>query len=147
MCVKRIGELLIDQGSVSYEQLNKVLAIKKEESLDKKTFIGELLVELGFVKEEDIFQAFLSQYSIPYIPLSCYQANLEAVKIIPLELAKKHKVVAIDRIGNSLTVATTNPLNLEILEYIQKVSQLDIQTILSSSLEINKMIAHGYSQN
>ena len=78
---KQLGELLVERGIITHQQLDKALAVQKE----KGGLIGEILVELGFVKEEDIAQALTAQYGFPYLPLGNYEVNIETINIIPLE--------------------------------------------------------------
>ena len=75
---KQLGELLIEHGIINTDQLQKALMAQKE----KGGLIGELLVELGFAKEEDIAQAITVQYGFPYLPLSSYEINAEISALI-----------------------------------------------------------------
>ena len=68
---KQLGELLLERGLVNQAQLNKALETQK----DKGGLIGQILVALGFVKEEEIAQALTVQYGFPYLPLGNYEIN------------------------------------------------------------------------
>ncbi|MFA7283327.1 MAG: type II secretion system protein GspE, partial [Candidatus Omnitrophota bacterium] len=76
---KPLGELLLDRGIISQAQMEKGLEVQKE----KGGLIGEILVGLGFVKEEDIAQALTAQYGFPYLPLGNYDVDAEITGIIP----------------------------------------------------------------
>lgn len=137
---EQLGELLIAQGFINQSQLDKALAIQKE----RGGLIGEILVELGFCKEEDIAQALTAQYGFPYLPLSNYEINPEVLNIIPRRVAKQYLLVPIDKIGNNLTIAMSNPLNTQALEDIEMLSGCLVQVFVSTSSDIKKAIAKYY---
>ncbi len=137
---KQLGELLIERGIISDEQLAKALALQQ----DKGGLIGELLVELGFAKEEDIAQSLTAQYGFPYLPLSNYDINPEIVNIIPGRVARQYLLVPIDKIGNNLTLAMSNPLNVQAIEDVELLSGCSVQTFVSTSSDIKKAIEKYY---
>ncbi len=137
---KQLGELLIERSIISQHQLEKALSVQKE----KGGLIGELLVELGFAKEEDIAQALTAQYGFPYLPLSNYEINPNVINIIPGRVARQYLLVPIDRIGNNLTLAMSNPLNIQAVEDVELLSGCSVQTFVSTSSDIKKAIAKYY---
>lgn len=137
---KQLGELLIDRGIIDQKQLDKALLVKEE----KGGLIGEILVELGFAKEEDIAQALTAQYGFPYLPLSNYEINPEITNIIPGRVARQYLLIPIDKIGNNLTIAMSNPLNIQAVEDIELLSGCSVQTFVSTSSDIKKAIERYY---
>ena len=111
---KKLGELLIERGIVNQNQMDKALSIQKE----KGGLIGEILVELDYVQEEDIAQALTAEYGFPYLPLGNYEISPEIIEIIPSRVAKQYLLIPIDKIGNNLTIAMSNPLNVQAIEEI-----------------------------
>jgi type IV pilus assembly protein PilB len=139
---KQLGELLIERGLISREQLESALKMQKE----KGGLIGELLVELGFVQEEDVAQAITTQYGFPFLPLANYEINPEVIKIIPLRVARQYFVLPIDKIGNNLTVTMSNPLNVQAIEDVELLTGCSIQTFVSTSSDIREAIEKYYSE-
>ena len=137
---KQLGELLIERGMINEQQLTKALTVQK----DKGGLIGEILVELGFAKEEDIAQALTAQYGFPYLPLSNYDINSEIVNIVPGRVARQYLLVPIDKIGNNLTLAMSNPLNVQAIEDVELLSGCSVQTFVSTSSDIKKAIEKYY---
>lgn len=137
---KRLGELLIERGIIHQQQLDKALSIQKE----KGGLIGEILVELGYAREEDIAQALTAQYGFPYLPLDNYEINPEVANIIPGRVARQYMLVPIDKIGNNLTLAMSNPLNIQAIEDIELLSGCSVQTFVSTSSDIRRAIAKYY---
>jgi len=137
---KQLGELLIERGIINQRQLDKALAVQKE----RGGLIGEILVELGFTKEEDIAQALTAQYGFPYLPLGNYEINAEIANIIPVRVARQYLLVPIDKIGNNLTLAMSNPLNVQAIEDVELLSGCNIQTFVSTATDIKKAIEKYY---
>lgn len=136
----QLGELLIEQGLMDQSQLDNALKIQKE----KGGLIGEILVELGYAKEEDIAQALTAQYGFPYLPLSNYEINPEIINIIPARVARQYLLVPIDKIGNNLTIVMSNPLNIQAIEDIELLTNCNVQTFVSTSSDIKRVIEKYY---
>jgi len=139
---KELGQLLIERGLINQHQLEKGLALQKE----KGGLIGEILVGLGYVKEEDIAQALTAQYGFPYLPLANYEISSDSISIIPSRVARQYMLIPIDRIGNNLTLAMSNPLNLAAIEDIEMLTNCNVQTFVSTSTDIKKAIERYYKE-
>ena len=137
---KQLGELLMEHGVITQQQLDKALAVRKE----KGGLIGEILVELGFVKEEDIAQALTAQYGFPYLPLANYEINTEIIDIVPARVTRQYLLIPIDKIGNNLTLAMSNPLNIQAIEDVELLSGCNVQAFVSTSTDIKKAIEKYY---
>ena len=139
---KQLGELLIERGVINQSQLDKALTVQKE----KGGLIGEVLVELGFVKEEDITQALTVQYGFPYLPLSNYEINPEVINIIPSRVVRQYLFVPLDKVGNNLTVAMSNPLNEHAIEDVELLSGCNIQIFVSTLSDVKGAIEKYYKE-
>lgn len=139
---KQLGELLIERGVLNQRQLDKAMTVQKE----KGGLIGEILVELGFATEEDIAQALTAQYGFPYLPLGNYEINPEIANIIPSRVARQYLLIPIDRIGNNLTLAMSNPLNIQAIEDIELLTGCSVQTFVSTSSDIKRAIEKYYKE-
>lgn len=137
---KQLGELLLDRGIINQAQLDQALNVQK----NKGGLIGEILVELGFVKEDDIAQSLTAQYGFPYLPLGSYDVNADITSIIPGRVARQYLLVPIDKIGNNLTLAMSNPLNIQAIEDVELLSGCSVQTFVSTSSDIKRAIEKYY---
>ncbi|MFH0762414.1 MAG: hypothetical protein V1925_00810 [Candidatus Omnitrophota bacterium] len=137
---KQLGELLVDRGIINQEQLGKVLTAQKQEG----GLIGEILVKMGFVKEEDIAQALTAQYGFPYLPLSNYDIDQQVVNLIPGRVARQYLLIPIDKIGNNLTIAMSNPLNVHAIEDVELLSVCSVQAFVSTTSDIKRAIEKYY---
>lgn len=139
---KQLGELLIERGVITRSQLEKALQVQKE----KGGLIGQILVILDFAKEEEIAQALTVQYGFPYLPLDNYELNKEIVDIIPENVAKQYCLIAVDKIGDTLTMAMSNPLNVKAVEDIELLAKCKVQVFVSTSTDVNKAIDKFYAE-
>ena len=137
---KQLGELLIERGIITKSQLDKSLEVQKA----KGGLLGQILVVLGFTKEEEIAQALTVQYGFPYLPLENYELNKEVVCIIPENVARQYCLIAVDKIGDTLTVAMSNPLNVKAVEDIELVSNCNVQVFVSTMTDINNALSKFY---
>jgi len=137
---KQLGELLIERGIISQHQLDQALTVQKE----RGGLIGEVLVELGFAKEEDITQALTAQYGFPYLPLANYEINSEIIDIIPSRVARQYLLIPVDKVGNSLTLSMSNPLNVHAIEDVELLSGCSVQIFVSTLSDVKGAIEKYY---
>ena len=140
LVTKQLGELLIERGIITKAQLEEGLRVQRE----KGGLLGQVLVALGFTREEEIAQALTVQYGFPYLPLQNYELNKAVVKIIPENVARQYCLIALDKIGDTLTVAMSNPLNVRAVEDIELLTKCNVQVFVSTLTDINKAIDKFY---
>jgi type IV pilus assembly protein PilB len=136
-----LGEILMKRKSITKEQLDHALAAQKKEN----GFVGEILVKLGYLEERDIVVALVLQCGLPYIAVSKYTIDPQIVHLIPKEMAQQERVIALDRIGNVLSVVMTNPLNDDRKAKFEAMTQCRIATFISTKSEIEEAIARNYN--
>lgn len=142
MITKQLGELLIERGIITKEQLAKALGIQKEGG----GLIGQILVKLGFTTEEQIAQALTAQFGFPYLPLKNYEIGKEVIKLVPENVARQYCLIPVDRIGNALTIAMSNPLNVQAQEDIELITKCKVQIFVSTMTDINEAIGRCYEK-
>ncbi len=137
---KLLGELLIERRVITSDQLQEVLDIQKK----KGGLIGEILVEMGFAREEDIARALTAQYGFPYLPLENYEIDPEIIKLIPYDVAKQYLIIPVDRLGNNLSITLANPLSSEAVQKVEKITGLNLQVFVSTASDIRRAIDKYY---
>lgn len=142
---KHLGRILIEYGVINEEQLNKALTIYKDRNGEMPT--GKVLMELGYAKERDIILALNIQYRFPYLPIDNYNVNPDVLSLIPSHLARRHLLMPLDRIGRSLSIAMSNPLDAEVIAEIEAISKCCVQIFIATSSEILRAIDRCYSDN
>lgn len=139
----RIGELLVESGYLTNEQLQEALA-KQSENPGMK--LGDALLEFGYVSETQLAQALSVRLKVPFVDLTTTKVDIEAVKKIPEETAKKYCCVAYEKSSSRLTVATIDPINFYIFEELKVISGMEIHPVLATRSAINETINKAYSQ-
>jgi len=137
---KQLGELLLDRKIINEQQLQKALKVQKE----KGGLLGSILVLLGYASEEQIAQALTTQFGFPYLPLSNYEVDAQIVKLIPENVSMQYNLIAIDKMGNSLTVAMSDPLNVHAIEDVELITNCKVQVFVSTQTDIKEAIKRYY---
>jgi len=137
---KQLGELLLERKVISQGQLDVALKLQKE----KGGLIGQILVMLGFVKEEDIAQAITVQYGFPFLSLENYEISPEALTLVPENVARQYNLIPVDKIGGILTIAMSNPLNLQAVDDVEMITSCQIQIFVSTMSAISNAITKYY---
>lgn len=136
----RLGDALISEGLINEEQLMQALALQKKSG--KR--LGNVLVEMHLVTEQDIVQILSKQLRIPFIDLSNYLIDPVIAKLIPEHIAKRHFLIPINKVGNKLTVAMVDPLNIIAIDDIQLMTGLMVKPVVATQGDINKALQDAY---
>lgn len=141
MISKQLGELLLERKVIKEHELQKALAVQKEGG----GLLGNILVSLGYTTEEQIAQALTTQFGFPYLPLANYEVDPQIVKLIPESVAKQYCLIAIDKVGNSLTVAMSDPLNIHAIEDVELITNCKVQIFVSTQTDIKEAVNRYYT--
>jgi type IV pilus assembly protein PilB len=125
---KRIGELLVETGLLSEENLTRALS---EQRTERKK-LGDVIVSLGFATEEEIAQALSLQLGIPMVDLTHTPVEPQAIELIPERVARKHLIVPISLEGRDLNVAMADPLSFEAFEDVRFASGYTLKTSIAT---------------
>ena len=139
----RIGDVLLEYGYITQKQLEEALDYQKQ---NKGKRIGAVLIELGAITERQVLQALAQRLHLKLIDISTVTINIEAVGLIPQQLAEKYDMLAIDREDNVLTVAVNDPMNLYAIEDIRQLTGLQLQLLLTESKPLERAIRYYYSE-
>ena len=137
---KRIGELLIERKVIQPADLEKALAHQRKHG----GILGQILVELGLAPEDEIALALTAQYGFPYLPLDNYEIDRSLTELIPEHVAKRYCLIAVDQIGNALTLAMADPTNVQAIEDVEHMTKCVVQTFVSTASDIQKAIGRFY---
>lgn len=137
---KRIGEVLIEQGIITQEQLDE--ALKQQKSQGKK--VGEVLVSLGFISESKLIDILSAQIDVQHIILDGIKVSRELTTLLPEEMCKKYKIIPVYSNKNTITIAMTDPTDLRTIDHIKFVTGKDIDAVMSSEKQIMSAITRVY---
>src|SRR3954471_5110373 len=132
----RIGDLLIREGLISKEQLERALQEQKQNG----TRVGYNLVKLGFVPEIELTKTLAKQFKVPAVDLSKFAVDPKIAKLIPGEMALKHLVLPLKRDGRTLTVAMADPTNMGVVEDLKFITRYDIFPVIAGEFTIRNVL-------
>ncbi|GMV06948.1 MAG: pilus biosynthesis protein TapB [Gemmatimonadota bacterium] len=136
----RLGDLFVREGLITEQQLQEALA----ESKTGGTRIGYALVKLGFVAEEELTRMLAKQYRVPAVDLDKVTVDEKILKLIPSDVAHKHLVLPLRRVGRMLTVAMTNPTDFSAIDDLKFISKLDIEPVIVGEYTLRKHLENYY---
>src|SRR5918999_4200437 len=139
----RLGGLLLKEGLISREQLDKALLEGKQNG----TRLGYALVKLGYVQETDITKMLARQFRMPAVDLSRFEVDPRIAKLIPADLATKHLVLPLKRDGRTLTVAMADPSNMGVIDDLKFITRYDIQPVIAGEFTLRNHIEQHYESS
>jgi type IV pilus assembly protein PilB len=137
---ERLGDLLLREGLVTREQLEKALVEQRQNG----TRIGYNLIKLGFLNELDLTRMLARQYRMPAVDLSKFEVDPRITKLVPADLALKHLVLPLKRDGRTLTVAMADPTDLGILDDLKFITRYDIFPVIAGEYTLRSSIERYY---
>ena len=136
---KKLGEILVEEGLITEEQLETALKLQK----GKNKKIGKILIELGYINDVQVAECLTKQLSLPLVDCSEYTPSRELLELIPKETAEKKLIFPLELKGKTLHVAMANPLDWETIEDLSFETGLNISVAISSENNIlNAIEAH-----
>ena len=136
----KIGEFLLNDGKISQEQLDTALELQKKQPGK----LGSVLIRQSYITEEDIAQVLSKQFGYPSINLSKFDIGEKVLELIKPDMARKHIIMPVHRIGSILTLAMSDPSNLFVQEEIRFSTNLRIQAVISPESSILESIDKYY---
>ncbi len=141
----RIGDLLVQKGYITDDQLSKAL----EEQREKKMRLGEVLISLGYVTEEQFATVYCDQSGIEPIDLKEIKLNEELLQLVGEEIMRKQELMpfAYDEDNfNCIKVAMADPMNLGAMDDIQLITGMEVKPYYSSATAINVQLDKLYGK-
>jgi type IV pilus assembly protein PilB len=133
-------EILLANKLVTKEQLDHALEVQKSKGIS----LRKVLVQEKLVSEDELLSLLSSRLYIPTVHLAKFKFDQEIVKLIPEHTSRQYRVIAFSRIGNKLTVAMSDPLNIFAVDDLKVITGCDIDIVLSPEDEIDKAIEAQY---
>jgi type IV pilus assembly protein PilB len=137
----RTGEFLLREGLITEDQLRAAAKDAREHS----TRLGFSLVKTGAISESDLTRSLAKQYRVPAVDLDRVQIDPKLVKLFPNDLALKHNVLPIRRIGRMLTIAMADPTDAGAIDTIKFVTRCDIEPVIVGEVTLRKHLEQFYA--
>ncbi|MFS8500797.1 MAG: type II secretion system ATPase GspE [Caldicoprobacter sp.] len=137
---KRLGELLVEKGMITREQLKEALALQK--STGKK--LGEILISQNLISEAQMAEVLQEQLGISFVDLNKVTLEPKMAEYIPFMLAKRHTLIPIKEENGKLYIAMEDPLNFAAVDDVKRVSKMDVVPLISFGEAIKNAINRLY---
>jgi len=137
---KRLGEMLIEGGLLTEEQLNHAIANQKRTNLK----LGQFLVREGVVSGAQVVDQISKQLRVKKYTPDSYPVDMELARVIPVEMAQRYQVVPLKKTRYLLTVATTDPMDINALDVIEIYTNTEVETVICTDQEMNQLIGSLY---
>lgn len=131
-----LGEILISKGLVTREQIAQANASRQSAS-DR---LDRILLQLGFVAEEDLLKVLSEQFAIPVVDLSTQTIDGNLLKTMPAKLIHRRKIFPYAKRGQTLVMATSDPYDVHAIDELRAITGMSVEPVLASEREINGMI-------
>jgi len=137
---KSLGEMLVEQKFITHEQLGDVLKLQQEQG----GRLGDILVEQGLITAEELAQVISIQLNYPLIDLKRHMVHPDALRLIPEDMARKHTLIPLDVIGDSLVVVMAEPEDIQTVEDLKAQSEMRIEVAVGIPTDIEWAIDLNY---
>ncbi len=141
----RLGELLVEAGIITREQLDVALAEKKR----SRERLGKILVKLGFTTEGIIMDFLADQLGMEHVNLAEIEIqpfSLDVRREVLESIVRRHLAIPISREDNTLVVAMADPLDVFALDDIKRATNCKIKPVVASEEEIKEVIEKSYGK-
>ena len=139
---KRIGDILIESGLVTPEQIEFAISVKEP---DEK--LGDTLIRIGYVTENQVMEALEIQLGVKKITLNDYKLNESILRLISEEYARENLVVPVTFEEGKLVVAVADPLNYYVVDDLRLITGYNIKLVMAPKSEIETAISRYYGIN
>src|SRR5688572_21422455 len=138
----RIGDLLVREGHITAEQLRNALQDARKEN----TRIGYSLIKLGYIAESDLTRMLARQYRVPAVDLERVTVDPKIIKLVPADLAHKHLVLPLRRVGRTLTLAMANPIDVAAIDALKFASRHEIEPVVVGEYTLKAHLLKYYPE-
>src|SRR3989338_9144292 len=140
---KSLGAILMESSSLTEEQLQQGLAVQREKGIK----LGEALVQLKFLRTEDILKALSIQLGFPYEGhIEIEAIDPAVVELLPINFAKENEILPLKRDNGTLHVAMADPTNFYALDDLRLLYDCNIRPVIAGSYEIVNAINAVYNK-
>jgi type IV pilus assembly protein PilB len=136
----KLGEILLKENLITPEQLKQALEHQKVNG----GRLGNSLIKLGLLSDDEVTAVLSRQYGVPSINLSYFEVDTSVIKLIPMETAVKYQVLPLSRVGSSLTLAMVDPTNVFAMDDIKFMTGFNIEPVVASETAIAEAIKKQY---
>ncbi len=142
MAIRRIGQILVDLGFISEQQLELLL---EEQQQHKGELLGQIAIRMGLINDDQLAQALAEQFNLQVIQLNDVVVPPEVLNRITEPMAQLYKIVPVSFQDNTLTIAMCEPQKLSVIDELRSFLGYDIRPVVTTERQINRALERYYS--
>jgi len=139
----KLGEILVRENLISPQHLREALDYQREHG----GRLGFNLVKLGLISDDMITAVLSRQYGIPSVNLELFNIDANVISLIPQEVAQKHSVLPLSRVGATLTLAMVDPTNVFAMDDVKFMTGLNVEPVVVAEGSVQLAIAKYYGSS
>ena len=136
----KLGGILVRENLISPQHLREALDYQREHG----GRLGFNLVKLGLISDDMITAVLSRQYGIPSVNLDLFNIDPSVLSLIPQEVAQKHSVLPLSRVGATLTLAMVDPTNVFAMDDVKFMTGLNVEPVVVAEGSVQQAIAKYY---
>ena len=137
---QKIGDLLLQTGQITNEQLEEALAEQKK----SKERLGTVLVKKGFITEQRLIETLEFQLGVPHVILAKRKIDPDVLAMVPENIAKKYRVFPVEKQGKRLVLAVLDPTDVYALDELRLMLNQEIQPVIVTEEDLNQAFSYYY---
>jgi len=142
--VKTIKEKVLDalahSHGISKKDLDDAVVLQKEKGIG----LDRILIEKGFVSEQDLLSLLVKEFHIPTINLSKYKIDPSLKEMIPARIARQYHLIPISKLGKTITVALSDPFNIFAVDDLKTLTNKNVDVVISEESKIAQALDNYY---
>ncbi|MDB5342517.1 MAG: type secretory pathway, ATPase PulE/Tfp pilus assembly pathway, ATPase PilB [Schlesneria sp.] len=142
MAQRRLGQILVDLGYLTEDQLWDILEEQKQNGGE---IIGQVAVRMGMVSQDQVTEALAEQWGMPVVNLNETTIMPKVLEDVPQTMAELYKIMPLSKKDNVLTVAMADPQNIAALDDLRNMLNCDVRGAVSNAKDVEAAIARYYA--
>ncbi|MCA1036407.1 MULTISPECIES: GspE/PulE family protein [Bacillaceae] len=139
---RRLGDLLVDSGLISEEQLQQALTEKHKDQR-----IGDALLQRGYITEQQLIEVLEFQLGIPHVSLYRYPFDVKLFSMVPKDLAKRNLIIPLKKEGEKLFVAMADPMDFYTIDDLRLSTGFHVEAAIATKDDILRAINKYYDMD
>ncbi|MBU4375899.1 MAG: Flp pilus assembly complex ATPase component TadA [Candidatus Omnitrophica bacterium] len=140
---ERLNKILLEKGLITAEKLKEAIGMQRE----KGGKLSDILINNGLIDRKDLMVVLSEELGIPPINLSRYKIDPSLIQLVPRKFAYRYKMLPISRMGNLLTVAMADPLNIFAVDEIKTLTGFQIGILITTDKDMDEAIDQYYGES
>lgn len=140
---KKMGQILVEWGLITVEQLNA--AVEAQKGLPTPEALGDTLVNMGLISERDKVRCLAEQWGVPFVDLETYPVKPEVVRELSQEIARRYKAIPIDKPDGRVLLAMKEPNDVYAIDHIRLILGADVEPMMAAEEDLHNAINRYYT--